>query len=516
MTIYTKVTIGGSEFNDFKRIKIRKTSSDHYTSSNTQIDYDSPFGLHKNDFSVGKEIKIYSNKDATPSTCIFTGLVESVDFQGEETRQSVNLMGRDYSARLLDNTIKTTVYTNTEIGSIVRDILLNNASDITYSGVNSTPTTLKRISFSQIPIFDGIKQLADLANYSYYIDENKDFHFEPTGSIFTNYNFYSGNIVYMDYDKTREGMSNKIYVYGDRQLAGTKQLCTLNGSAWGGAPGSVYTLFNKPYNTYVEYLGSVRKGGVFQMVSTPTSGIDYYVSFEDKQLIFVSGTNLGYSSIPVSGGSIAVTYDRDIPIIKYGENKNSIKLYGPKTKVINDKTIKDPNTATDILNAEIQKADPFNNIECQVKGWYNINPNQIVGVNLPDFKLNDNYPVIAIDYNFDKQTVQSEEVITLKLDKKAIDITDRIRDLKNRIEYLESSDRQTTDPISRLEYAQGTQTIVGSRWIINRQYTGSDYLWGRSLPSKPFVWGITGSGLWLGSYSYPNKVLLYSGGYAYQ
>src|SRR3990167_622488 len=62
--IDTAVKVNGSEYNDVKRIRVSKAISDNEASSSFSLLYDSPFGRHKNDFSVGQEIDIFAGNGA--------------------------------------------------------------------------------------------------------------------------------------------------------------------------------------------------------------------------------------------------------------------------------------------------------------------------------------------------------------------------------------------------------------------------------------------------------------------
>jgi len=353
---------------------------------------------------------------------------------------------------------------------------------------------------------DAFKQLAELSGYYFYVDNDKDLNFKLNENIESGEVLDNSNILKMDFDTTREGMANDIWVYGDRYLAGFKETLSADG-------GSLFTLISKPHNSYVEYLGVPQKGGVFEMTNSLESGVDYLVSYQDKEIIFTSGTNIG-SSVPGSGGSIIVSYNRDVPIVKTGQNRPSVQLYGIKRKIINDKSIKDPNTAEEILKAELENADPFRGMRIHIKGWLDINPGETVKVELDNFDLDEeNIPISSITYKFDKNTIQSGKVITIELDKKLLDITDEITNLRKRLELIESADRQDTDIITRLEISTGSFTIIGSYWEVRTRFIGSDYLWGVSQASNPFVWGVAGSGLWLGSYAYPTINVMRSGGY---
>ena len=116
--IRTKIDVSGTEYIDYQRMNVTKVISDSNTSSYYDVELDSPYGRHSNDFNVGQEIEIYADKDADPTTLLLTGIVEEVEFTGGGTEEKVMLRGRDYTARLMDTTIQPTVYTNQEVGSI--------------------------------------------------------------------------------------------------------------------------------------------------------------------------------------------------------------------------------------------------------------------------------------------------------------------------------------------------------------------------------------------------------------
>jgi len=471
--IITKTEIGGVEYSNYRNLQVKRSISDYNSTSRFNVTYDSPFGKHASDFTVGNSVVIYAD-DSDASTKLFSGIVEKIKFYGKGINQTVTLSGRDYSLRLMDSTVNPIVYSNEEISEIVKSIIKNNVSDISLTNVNTTTTTLSRIAFNQTSAFEAIKQLADLAGYYFYVDHDQDLHFEEQSSSSSGLTLDNSNVLKMKYNQTREEMFNKVWVYGDRMLAGYKETNSLNGSAWGGEVGSVYTLLNRPHNTLIEYLGNPLVGGIYE-IGTIKSGIDYLVNFFDKEIVFISGTDMG-NSVPASGGSIVSIYDREIPIVKYGQDNSSISLYGPKSKVIDDKTIKDPTQATDILNKQLEKTDPFKGMEIELKGWQDMTPGNTAVVTLADFGIDETVGIISIDYNFDKNTVQSENVIKVKLSKKILDITDEINTLKMRIESLEAVDRKEDDALTRLETATGSTLCIGSYWEVKTRTLGSSFI----------------------------------------
>lgn len=493
--INTVVTISGITYTP-NNLQLSKTMSEFTASSNFSAKFDSPFGRHKTDFNIGNEVIIYADKDTPATTKIFTGILETRSFEGGENTQNLTLKGRDYTARLMDVTVEPVVYTNSEISTIVIDIINNEVSNITTNNVNVTSTTLPRIAFNHQSVYDALTQLAELSGFVFYVDVNKDLHFELANSISSSQTFDNTNILYSQFDTDREDFANIVWVYGDRQLTASPRHIFLQDATLG----SVVTLTYKPHNTQVQSsvnAGSTLVGGVFQMVSPDSvSGIDYLVSFEDRQIIMVSGTTPGYSKIPPNGGSLVISYDRDIPIVKFGLNQASINAYGPKEKIIIDKTIKDPNTAKNILLSELDNSLPFDRIELAVKGWYNLTPGQTAIVNLSDFNLSGNsVGILEVNYDFNPKSIMSEKVININLDNKINDITDQFVKLNKRLTKIEAGDASPTDLITRLEFMTGSVIVVGSRWNVYVRGLGSSFILGKGYHdiTGPTFGGILGS-----------------------
>lgn len=473
--IITDVTVGGTTFNDYQRAKVSKSIDQNNSSSHFEVTYDSPFGRHATDFSVGQEL-ILKADDVDGTTTLLTGIIERLKFEGQGNSQRVNLIGRDYSQRLQDSTIDPVIFTNSEVSAIVTNIINNNVDDITTTNVNTTETTLKRIVFNHTPVFDALKQLAELSGFFFYVDNDKDLHFEKRSNVSSGIILNNTNVKDAIFNQTREGMSNDVTVYGDRVLAGFDETFTADGA------GSVFTLIDKPRDTSVKVNNNIQKGGVFELVIVPVSGPEYLVNFNDKKIIFVSGTDIGYNSIPGNGSSVLVEYNRDIPIVKTGIDRESIKLFGRKEKIINDKSINDPNTAVSILKAELSNSNPFKGVEVEIKGWYSITPGNTAQVVIPDFNIDETVGILNATYTFDKNTIQSESVIKIRLNKKIKDLTDEITNLRSRLNALESADRQITDQITRLERFTQDMEVVGSIWKIStRTQTGSSLYLSDSL-----------------------------------
>lgn len=479
--VQIELNIDNTIYTDFRSLRISKSQGDYNTSSNFTAVFDSPYGRHSDTFNVGDHVVIRVDKISPPNNILFNGTIEKIKFKGRENTQTLEIQGRDYTQRLLDLTVEPVVYTDQEIGDIVKDIIANNCPYLTTISVNTVGATLKRMVFNQITIFSALSELAKLADYMFYVDEILDLHFEPKETNYNNITLNNTNILNATLDTTREGMANQIWIYGDRYLAGFTENLSFNG-------GSVYTLLSKPHDTLLEVTGIPQKGGIYDLNVEPISGTNYLVSYHDKQIYFTSGTNIG-NSIPTNGESGIIAYNRELPIVRYGLDRNSINLYGPKTKVINDKTIKDPKTAVSILKKEIDNANPLKGLHLDIKGWYYLLPGQTVNVVLDDFNINEELAILNVDYQFTPTTIRKEDIISIKLDKKSLDITDQLSDLQKRLDLLESQDRQDTDLFTRFEFAPGSFTIIGSFWSVStKTATGSIALLYSTnfIPTYPF------------------------------
>ena len=440
-------------------------------------------GLSQNEITT-----LYNSGSGTKDFRLFNGILENIEFNGEGLTQELELSGKDYTTRLIDLTVQPVVYSNIEVGSLIRNNLMNNVQDLTVNHVSGTSTTLSRIVYNHDRIYDAIQDLAKTVDYISYVDQYKDLHFEPRQSKDTNLNLGSQNVLNMKFATNREGMTNKIWVYGDRYLtANPIQTFSVGSPNVGGNLGSVFTLTNKPFNTNVSILGSVQLGGVFNNLSTSTSGVSYFINFEDKQLIFPSGTTFGYY-LPPSGGSIIVNYNRQVPIAKYGEEPSSVILFGPKEEVIIDKGIKDPKIAEDIVRQRVNDANPFSKIETNINGWYEFNPGHTVTITQPNLNINQSgVSILAVNYKFNPETVNRNNVINLSLSKKLLDLTDTIKEMNQRLTSLEATDTQVTDVLTRMVFDSDSVQPVGSRWILQDRTLGSSFILGKGYH------GVTGA-----------------------
>ncbi len=411
---------------------------------------------------------------------IFTGIVEDIDFIGRGSiSERMVLRGRDYSARLMDATVEPAVFNDTEISSIVTTIMTDNVDEITTANVDTTLTTLDNIAFNHKNVFDSIKQLADLSGFYFFVDVCKDLNFKKREGVSSDVTLDNTNTFRSKFTETDEELYNQVWVYGGRNLTGFQETFTGDGA------GSVFTLESNPHNTRVDVAGTIKRGGVFELVVVPESGTHFLVDFDQKQVIFVTGTEVGYSEIPANLAAITIDYDRGTPVAKFGERRSSIESFGKHTHVIVDKDIIDPNLARDlVLNILDRNSLPFKQGTLNLHGIIILTAGQTVVVNLPDEGIdNITYNMLEVKYTFTTKSTLSEQVVTVKVSKKIRDIADTIKQLILDVKKLQGG--EISDAIlTRLETSIGSAGITGLSWEVQTRTLGSTFVLTHSFHGK--------------------------------
>ena len=475
MVSYGKINISGIEFHP-NWAQITKSLGDINASSKFVAQFDNYTGRYTGSFSIGDEVEIYCDKDTNPATTqVFLGILEDIDLRGKEESEQLRLSGRDYSARLMDRTVEPEVYNDLSAGSIVKDIIAKYTDDITTTNV-SEGNIIDRIVFNHTPVFDAVKQLSDFSDYMFYIDNSKDLHFKEKSTTSSGYTFGSGGtpVIETSFKEKRDEIFNEIWVYGDRYLDGYTETFAGDGT------GSVFTLGYKPHNTSVTIDGTaIQPGGIYEMTYTAGSNVKYLVNYDDRQIIFTSGTDQG-DNIPGGGASIVVDYFRDLPIVKMGDNDESVNAYGKRIKVIQDKSIKDPTSAEAILLRELEEySDPLKQGKLYLKDVGNINVGETCVVNIPYYNINSvTYDIIEAKYDLSKNALLSDEVLSITVNKKIPDITDTLKDILLTQKKLQSQDITSTDVLTRYKISAGSSGIRASGIEVWTQPIGSSFILG--------------------------------------
>lgn len=436
--IFVRFYVNGTKIEDPINLVVNKTISDSNGASSFTAEFNSPFGKHKNTFNLNDEILIEHDIDGSSDSTIFLGVLETIEFDGEGTRERVQIAGRDYSAILQDRLIQPVAYRDQEVSEIVTDIIANNANEITTNNVSVTGTTIDRITFNHLNVFDAIKQLAETAGFYFFVDEEKDLHFLQRNVLDSEVVLDKTNILNGGFDTEDRDIYNAVWVYGRRILTGYKDNFTADGV------GSVFTLTDKPHNTNVTLNGSqIQPGGIEGMDNPSTDDVKYLVDFDKKQIVFTSGTGAG-NNVPALNGSVVINYDRGTPILKYRQDNTSILDYGLKTKLIVDKNIQSFEEASQRADTFInENKNPIIEGNLDIKGLPRLDPGYYLIVNLPNFGINSQqYSIVSVSYQYTPENNAKNEVIKVRLNKKVDKFEDTIKQIILNQKALETSELQ--------------------------------------------------------------------------
>ena|SRR3990167_2662039 len=107
MTTYLKVEIDSVVYTDMTYCSVRSSIGTNNSASTFRLEFDNHNGRNKTKFSIADDVVIYSQKDTNPPTTkIFRGIVEKIDFKGKESvDEKIIISGRDYLAVLQNATV---------------------------------------------------------------------------------------------------------------------------------------------------------------------------------------------------------------------------------------------------------------------------------------------------------------------------------------------------------------------------------------------------------------------------
>jgi len=474
LTISTKYTFDGVQLTSANTCRVNKSMSDNNSTSTADFEFLNYNGIYSSTFTLGDEVIIYTGDTEPASTKIFLGVITNIELSGEDqVDDRIRLNCRDYGSVLQGIEVEPEVYNNTEISAIVLDLMTKYGPvGMTVNNVDATGVTIPRIVFKQISLFDIFVKLAQECDFFFYVDNDKDLHFERKNVISSLVTLDDSNVISANFTSDLDSMRNRIYVYGDRQLVKyPTETFTANGA------GSVFTLAQTPYNIQVTNSGTQVLGDIYNTNNTVQSGVQYLVNIGSQQIIFVSGTDNGL--IPTSGSLILADYWISTPIIKFAEDTNSISTYDIiRTQTIVDTSIKDPVYAQNLAFTTLaNKSQPFVEGNLKVQGITNLTPGNTIVVNLPNEGVtNQTYDILEVSYDLDPETVLSEEHLSVKVSKRIGDITDVMKQMILDLKQLQANQIDDTGIISRLFGYNGSFGLQLEAWNVGTRAINNTFI----------------------------------------
>jgi hypothetical protein len=324
------------------------------------------------------------------STKIFGGRVATIEQDSFNPKDGIiyKLSCVDYSIDL-DSELVSNEYDNTSIHDIIEDFITNFATG--FTGVNVMCTfVVPKIIFNQVPISQAIKKLADLVQYDWYVDADKDIHFFPKYTELSPFNLTdtSGNYVNNSLQTTTDGtqIANQVKVRGGTYVGSTfSDTITVKGS--------VTKSWLLPYKFDVISLTVTINGvskivGVYGQNDFTTADVLYRDADQSIQILnqLADGSTVAFSGTPL------------IPVLAIASDSPSIATYGVREKLIEDKNIVDLNVARQRAVAELTAyKDPLQGgqFDTYIAG---LRTGQTININSTRRGVNTNYIIRAVTF----------------------------------------------------------------------------------------------------------------------
>ncbi len=485
MPTYAQFEIGATTYRDWLRGKVKKAQSNNGTSSTFSFTFDNTVGLKDDTFSIGDQLNIKVEKDTNPATTsVGAFMLKKIDFGGLSNKEMLTISGTDFgNAVLQDNIVEPTVYNSQEVSVIVKDLIDNFTSGLTYSGVEVTSTTLDYIQFKNLTVWAAFQQLAKLSGSVFYFN-GVDLQWHVKGKTSSGLTFDNTNTIKAKFKSTRNEIINACWVYGGAQFTKRQDAFETAGPV---DTGSVFTLTNRPHNTEVLVSNVTQKGGIWEMTATPISGVDYLVDYDLKRIIFLSGTDLA-DSVPPSGAgdTVIVNYDKKAPLIKFADDDASIEAYGRKGKTIIDNSIEDPKVATDLVIKEVENnKDPKTEGDVELNGVVAITPSQTCVCDFPYQSINSEVlDIVEVTYDLTPKKMFYDETVTVKVSRRVRNIVDTINQMSLDIKALQAKELDPSDVLTRLKLATGSFGLRVPLWKALTRNIGSDFILNHPINGK--------------------------------
>ena len=445
MTVYTRLDINSVTYPDATEVSLNRSAGNFNSTSSFVIAIPNDAGQYDSTFNLNEEVEIWADKDSSPATTkLFTGIIEDIAFKGKPNKEIIVLSGRDYGAILQDVLVTPRIFKNQEVSGIFTTILIQNLNGmgITWNSVNITATSVDKITFNNISVFDALNQLAELSGFYFYMDELKDIHFIDKDTVSSGLTFDNTNITDASFKTSDSDIYNNVTMFGDRQLTGAQEIFTIT-------TGSIFELDNKPSNVVMTMSGTpnliLTPGGILNVDNPAEDDVKWLVSYEDKQVISTSGI-VGGDNIYPAGSIMIIDYQRSTPLVSIKEDTASILAYGTKQKTIVDRNIKDIDEANlKAVSFLAEHKDPKIEGKLSLYDVLNVVPGTTAVVDVPFHGIvTQTYGIINAKYDFNKLNNRSNSVLSVTVNKRIFDLIDYMKQQELRLRNLEGAEVDTT------------------------------------------------------------------------
>jgi hypothetical protein len=292
--------------------------------------------------AVGDEVIVYDNDGVTK---LFAGhIIKLVDSSENYKTGSYDIMCKDYTD-VMDGKLVVEVYNTKTVNEIIADIISQYLpAGFTGTNVNCTKT-VNYISFNYEQPSKALQRLADLVNYDWYVDYDKDIHFfdKESNSAPFSLTDTSNNYVYssLKIEKDKSQMRNVVFVRGGEYLGNT-----ITAELVADGEQVNFPLAYKFSGLVVTVNGTNKTVGIDYISNA--ADYDCLHNFQEKIVKFPDATK------PTVGQIVKAIGKPYLPVIVKVTDNVSSSAYGEKQYKIIDKSIKSKEGARDRAKADLQ------------------------------------------------------------------------------------------------------------------------------------------------------------------
>lgn len=373
--------------------------------------------------------------------------------------------------RLLDRKLVPETYQNQTVDQIIADLAATYfPAGFTLTNVNA-PVTVKYVAFNYLPVSKCLEDLADMVNYDWYVDENKDLHFFAPGSEVAPVDVEddNGSHVYdsLTIRKDNSQVRNSIIVRGGQYLG-----ASFTGEWLGNGTDYIVPLPYKFNDFGATLTGNPLSIGI-DYINDPNNYHALY-NFNEKVLKFPS------NRVPTNGATLVYFGKPNLPVIVKLKSSSSASTLsateggdGIYEYLIVDKTINSKEGARQRALAEIQTyATTLSEGEFETH-YAGFRAGQRVRINSATRGIDEVFIINKVTFEqFDSTSFKYRvSLVTTK----TFDLVDLLIDLtlrKNKEIVIDEN--ETVDIVQTFEDAM---TIADSLGTFSVSVDGPPYLW---------------------------------------
>jgi hypothetical protein len=442
------------------------------TSSTFSVTFANPQGIYNNQFEINDNVTVYiKSVDYPDGVQVFRGFVSAVD---SKQYARIVLTGFDYAEKLKNYVVSDT-WNNRELSTVITDSSVGLKTyctelGFTWNSIATTSITLDQYQSKQRTIYNIMADIADMAQFDFWVDYSLDVHFAARASVDSGKTLDTAtNINSYDFNSDLKDSINKITIYGGDNTYFTEDLKTGDGTT---------KSFDLTYEADSPMI-TVTVDAVAKV-----EGTDFTVDY--------AGKTINFTTAPASSKAVVIDYNYTKQTLATRSNAAAISAYNTKEKYVNDRSARSNQRCAEIADAYMALySDPRKLFKVRMRAdvGADLTLGNIVVVNIPKADIvSTQYVVAQQDFKIGTQGYWCD----LTLASADLGILEVLRAMEKDMEELKSRDVTNTNYLAN----NIPETLaLAEAWSSKYRLVGDALIWGVSLWGSK--WGLgTGDASW--------------------